>query len=111
MRSDDAPTTDIPALIREARQVYQTEPVAAALMLHDGISRLKTLSVSPINVRGSHQQELPHDQSVLRAALWTIDIMGEDAQAGIAPTPDEWNLNTSVAESIVQMLEAANGPS
>ena len=37
--------------------------------------------------------------------------MGEDAQAGIAPTPSEWDLNISVAESIAQMLEAANNPS
>ena len=37
--------------------------------------------------------------------------MGEDAQAGIAPTPSEWDLNISVAESIVQMMEGTNDPS
>ena len=51
-----------------------------------------------------------HGENVLRAALWTIDIMGEDAQAGIAPTPSEWYLNISVAETIVRMMEATNKP-
>ena len=36
--------------------------------------------------------------------------MGEDAQAGIAPTPSEWDLNISVAETIVRMMEATNKP-
>ena len=36
--------------------------------------------------------------------------MGEDAQAGIAPTPSEWDLNISVAESIARMMAAANDP-
>ena len=36
--------------------------------------------------------------------------MGEDAQAGIAPTPSEWDLNISVAESVMRMIEAANDP-
>ena len=111
MRSHEAATTNMPALIREARQMYETQPVAAALMLHGHIRRLKRPASAPLKDQGWHQPTPSHGENVLHAALWTIDIMGEDAEAGIAPTPDEWNLNTSVAESIVQMLEAANGPS
>ena len=37
MRSDAATKADIPALIQESRQLYRTEPVAAALMLYEGI--------------------------------------------------------------------------
>ena len=111
MRSHEAATTNMPALIREARQMYETEPVAAALMLHERIRRLKRPAPAPIKDQGWHQPTTSHGENVLRAALWTIDIMGEDAQAGIAPTPSEWDLNISVAESIAQMLKAANNPS
>ena len=110
MQPHETATNNMPAPIREARQVYKTEPMAAALMLHDGISGLKRTSAPRIDVQGSHQEELPHGESVLRAALWTLDIMGEDARAGIALTPSEWDLNISVAESVVRMLETANDP-
>ena len=96
----------MPALIREARQMYETEPVAAALMLHERIRRLKRPAPAPLKDQGWHQPTTSHGERVLRTALWTIDIMGEDAQAGIAPTQDEWDLNISVAETIVRMMEA-----
>ena len=110
MQPYETATNNMPTLIREARQVYKTEPVSAALMLHEGIRGLKRPSAPRTGVQGSHQQELPHGESVLHAVLWTLDVMDEDARAGIAPTPSEWDLNISVAESIVRMLETANDP-
>ena len=100
----------MPALIRDARQVYEKEPVEAALILYKGIRRLKRPTATPFNDQGWHQQTTSHGDSVLRAAIWSLEVMGEDAQAGIAPTPSEWDLNISVAESIVQMMKATNDP-
>ena len=110
MREDEAATTDLPILIQEARQVYETEPVSAALMLHKGIRRLKRQTAAPLDDQGLHRQTASHGENVLRAALWTLDVMGEDAQASIAPTPGEWELNISVAETIVRMMETTSDP-
>ena len=55
MQPYETATNNMPTLIREARQVYKTEPVAAALMLYEGISGLKRPSAPRIGVQGSHQ--------------------------------------------------------
>ena len=112
MPSDEATRSNIPALIQEARHVYQTEPVAAALMLYKGLRGLKRTTTPSFNDQGKgrDQQTASHGQSVLQAALWSLDVMGEDAQLGIAPTPSEWDLNISVAESVVHMMGTSDDP-
>ena len=52
MRPDEAAMTNMPALIREARQMYETEPVAAALMLRERIRRLKRPAPAPLKDQG-----------------------------------------------------------
>lgn len=90
--------------------MYRTEPVAAALMLYEGISGIKSPTGKPIKDQGQRLETPTHRENVLQTALWSLELMGEDAQAGIAPTPSEWDLNISVAESIARMMEAANDP-
>ena len=108
MRSDQPTKMDIPALIEESRQVYQTEPVQAALMLHQGISAMRGSADKLTKDQSKHPETLSHSKSVLRSAFWSLEIMAEDARAGIAPTPTEWDLNISVAESIARMTEETN---
>ena len=110
MPLDAATRAHISALIQESRQVYRTEPVAAALMLYKGISGIKSSTGEPIKAQGQRLETLTHRESVLQTALWSLELMGEDAQAGIAPTPSEWDLNISIAESIARMMEAVNDP-
>lgn len=110
MRSDDATKADIPALIQESRRVYQTEPLEAALMLDKGFRGLQRPTGKSTKDQAWHHETSTHGENVLRAALWSLEVMGEDAQAGIAPTPSEWDLNISVAESVMRMIEAANDP-
>ena len=110
MRSDAATKADIPALIQESRQLYRTEPLAAALMLYEGIRGMKSLTGEPIKAQSRRFETLTHRENVIQTALWSLELMGEDAQAGIAPTPSEWDLNISVAESIARMMAAANDP-
>ena len=95
-------------MIQAARQLYETEPVQAALLLYQGVHHTQQ-TVAPSDSRGSRQHIPNHGENVLRTALWTLEVMAEDAQAGIPPTPCEWELNVSVAESIIQMMEAQSG--
>ena len=96
---------DLPVVIDEARQVYETEPVAAALMLYEGILALERSEVTSETGEAWHDLTPTHGQNVLRTVFWTLKVMGEDASAGMAPTPAEWDMNISVAQSIVRMME------
>ena len=109
MPSGEAARANMPALIQDTLQVYHTDPIAAALMLHKGIRGLTTTTTPSFN-EGPDQQPASHDESVLQSALWSLDVMGEDARLGIAPTPCEWDLHISVAQSIINMLAAYNDP-
>lgn len=100
----------LPELINEAQQVYETDPVAAALMLSDGFVSFEKPEATPANPASWHRSIPSHGENVLRTAFWTLKVMGEDAQAGIAPTPTEWDMNISVAWSIMRMMEKANDP-
>ena len=110
MRSDEATGPDIPALIRQSRRMYETEPVEAALILSKGICAINRPPANHTKNQGWHFQSPTHGENVLQAAFWSLEIMGEDALAGITPTPSEWDLNISVAESIVRMMAAPNDP-
>lgn len=110
MRSDEATGADIPALIQESRRMYETEPVEAALILSKGIRVINRPPSNHAKDEGWHYQTPNHRENILQAAFWSLEIMGEDARAGIAPTPSEWDLNISVAESIVRMMAAPNDP-
>ena len=112
MVPDNATLTDMPALIQESRQVYETEPVAAAIMLHKGFRALKRTPTPTFNDLSKYTdlQSTSYDESILQTALWCLDIMGEEARLGIAPTPSEWDLNISVAESIMKMMETSHDP-
>ncbi len=101
---------DLPKLISEAQQMYETEPVAAALMLHDGIIRFENPTVNTTSQDHWYEPTLTHGDEVLRTAFWTMKVMGEDAKAGIAPPTDEWDMNISIAESIARMLERKDDP-
>ena len=90
--------------------MYETEPVEAALILSKGFRGINRPPVNSAKDQGWHLQTLTHRENVLQAAFWSLEIMGEDALAGIAPTPSEWDLSISVAESIARMLEAPNDP-
>ena len=110
MRSDEATRADIPALIQQSRRMYETEPVEAALTLSKGIRAINRPPANHAKDQGSHLQTPNYGENVLQAAFWSLEIMGEDALAGIAPTPSEWDLNISVAESIMRMMAASNDP-
>ena len=96
---------DLPALIQAARRLYEAEPLQAALLLYEGMQHAqRPAALSDSSEAG---QRIPnHGENVLRTALWTLEVMAEEAQAGIAPTSCEWELNVSVAESIIRMMEA-----
>ena len=96
---------DLPALIQAARQLYETEPVQAALLLYQGLHDAQQ-PVALADPRASRQCTPNHGENVLRTALWTLEVMAEEAQAGIVPTRCEWELNVSVAQSIIRMMEA-----
>ena len=110
MQAENTTKKISPRLIGEAQQVYESQPVAAALMLYDGISRHDKLPTYPAGQEVWHQPTASHGENLLRTAIWTIKVMGEDARVGIAPTPTEWDMNISVAESIIRMLEGTNDP-
>ena len=97
-------------VIAEAREMYETEPVAAALMLHHGILEIEDPIASFTGQAAGQEAPPSRGESLLRTAFWTLKVMGEDARAGIAPTATEWEMNISVAESIVRMMEEANDP-
>ena len=103
-------TMDLPAVIEEARQVYETEPVAAALMLYEGVIGLDGPEVKSEAHEDWGMSVPTHGENVLRTAFWTLKIMGEDARAGLAPTPTEWDMNISVAQGIVRMMGKPNDP-
>ena len=110
MESKTTIERDLPAVIDEARQVYKTEPVAAALILYEGIVSLERPAPTSETCAGWRQVAPSHGENVLRTAFWTLKIMGEDARAGVAPTPTEWDMNISVAEGIARMMEEPNDP-
>lgn len=107
MQTKKSPKGKLPKLISEAQQMYQTEPVTAALMLHESIRSFEGVAISA-NHESSHELGPTHQENMLKTAFWSMRIMGEDANAGIAPPPDEWEMNISVAESIARMLEGAD---
>ena len=105
-------TTKAPfqGVIAEAREMYETEPVTAALMLHDGMLQIEEPIASFTSQAAAQEAPPSHGETLLKTAFWTLRVMGEDARAGIAPTATEWEMNISVAESIVRMMEEANDP-
>lgn len=100
----------LPELINEAQEVYETDPVATALMLSDGFVGFEKPEATPANPESWHQSIPSHGENLLQTASWILKVKGEDAQAGIAPTPTEWDMNISVARSIMRMMEKANDP-
>ena len=97
-------------LINQAQQLYKADPVAAALMLSAGFVSFEKPAATPANRESWHQSIPSHRETDLRTAFWILRVMGEDAQAGITPTPTEWDMNISVAQSIIRMMEKANDP-
>ena len=110
MKAKEKVRPNLPALIDEAQRVYEREPIEAARMMYDGICGLESPATTPASGPGWQQLPPTHGESILQRAFWTLKVMGEDAQIGIVPTSIEWGMNVAVAESILRMMGATDGP-
>ena len=104
--------------IERAQELYQTDPVAAAIMLADGINDLLeshglTLSLSAERPNGDIRHPgiplatIPEQE--LEAACRSLDQTARDAAAGRTPDADEWDLDVRIARSTIELVAAVHG--
>ena len=104
--------------IKQARELYHTDPLAAAIMLTDGISNLLEshglpLSRSIQRPDGDIQHPgiplltIPHQE--FDAACRSLARTASDAAAGIAPEPDEWEMDVGIARSAIRLMAQVHG--
>ena len=103
--------------IERAQELCQTDPLAAAIMLTDGIndvldSRGLTLTLSAEGPNGDIQHPviplLTIPQQELDAACRNLALTARDA-AGIAPEPDEWEMDVGIARSAIRLMAEVHG--
>ena len=104
--------------IERAQGLYQTDPVAAAIMLTDGISKLResiglplSPPIPPPNYHLLHP-EVPFPtipQQEFDAACRSLARTARDATAGIAPEPDEWEMDVGIARSAIRLMAEVHG--
>ena len=104
--------------IEQAQELYQTDPVAAAIMLADGINDLLeshglTLSQSAEGPNGDIRHpglaRPTAKEHRLRNACWSLTRTARDAAAEIAPDPDEWAMDVDIAKSAIRLMEEVHG--
>ncbi len=104
--------------IEQARELYHTDPVAAAIMLTDGVNNLlesRGLALSEygeaMNGRNRHPG-VPYPtvpEQRLESACRNLARTARDAAAGIAPEPDEWEMDVGIARSAIRLMAQVHG--
>ena len=104
--------------IERAQELYQTDPVAAAIVLTDGVNDVLeyhglTLSLSAEGPNSDIQDPgiplLTIPQQELDAACRSLARTAQDAAAGIAPEPDEWEMDVGIARSAIRLMAEVHG--
>jgi len=106
------------AFIKRAQELYQTDPLAAAIMLADGIRNLleshgltPTPLIQPPNYHFMHHvAPLPdHAQKRLDVARRSLARIAQEAADGVTPEPDEWEMEVENARSAIQLAAEVHG--
>ena len=104
--------------IVRAQELYQTDPLAAAVMLTDGINDLLeshglTLSLSAEGPNGDIQHPgIPLStipQQELDAACRNLARTARDAAARMTPERDEWETDVGIAQSAIWPMAQVHG--
>ena len=104
--------------IERAQELYQTDPLAAAIVLTDGVNNLlesRGLALSEygeaMNGRIRHPglpcPTVPEQR--LESACRNLARTAQDAAAGIAPEPDEWEMDVGIARSAIRLMAEVHG--
>lgn len=104
--------------IQRAQELYQTDPLAAAIILTDGINNLLephglTLSLSVETPNGHIRHPgVPYPsvpEQRLKSACHNLARTARDAAAGMAPEPDEWEMDVDIARSAIRLMAQVHG--
>ena len=104
--------------IGRAQELYQIDPLAAAIMLTDGVSNILEshgLMLPPtIPASNGHflHPESPFPtvpQQRLDAACRNLARTAQEAAAGIAPEPDEWEMDVAITRSALRLVAEVHG--
>ena len=104
--------------IEQAQELYQTDPLSAAIMLTDGVNDL--LKARGLTVAGCEERpnkDIWHPgllrptakEQGLGNACWSLARTPRDAAAGIAPDPDEWEMDVGIARSAIRLMAEVHG--
>lgn len=104
--------------VERAQELYQTDPLSAAIVLTDGVNEL--LKSRGLTLAGCGEQSnkdtwhpgLPQPtakEQGLGNACWSLARTAWDAAAGIAPDPEEWAMDVGIARSAIRLMEEVHG--
>ena len=104
--------------IEWAQELYQTDPLSAAIVLTDGVNDL--LKARGLALSGYGDGSNGHvwhpgvprptaKEQGLRNACWSLARTARDAAAGIAPDPDEWAMDVGIARSAIRLMGEVHG--
>ena len=97
-------TEPMPAFIEEASDLYKTDPAGAVALLYKGTLELKRKMPAerpkgPSGFKNERERQL----FLLDSGHRLMDWLAEDAQEGIFPEPQVWELDLGVAQDIVRI--------
>ena len=104
--------------IERAQELYQTDPVTAAIVLTDGVNDLLKARGLTLAECGEQSNEdirrpgLPRPtvkEQGLGRACWSLARTARDAAAGIAPDPEEWAMDVGIARSAIRLMKEIHG--
>lgn len=104
--------------IKRAQALYRNDPLTAAIVLTEGVNRILEshgLQLSSPPARPNSQFLCPEHtfrtvpQQRLEAACRNLAHTARDAAAGIAPEPDEWEMDLEIAHTAVQLMADIHG--
>ena len=104
--------------IERAQELYQTNPLAAAIVLTEGVDDL--LKGRGLTLAGCGEQSnkdiwhpgLPQPtakEQGLGNACWSLARTARDAATGIAPDPEEWAMDVGIAKSAIRLMGEVHG--
>ena len=97
-------TESMPAFIKEANELYKTDPAGAVTLLYKGTLELKRMMPAERpKTSKSFKNERDRQIYLLESGHRLMDWLVEDAQEGILPDPMEWELDIGVAQHIVRI--------
>lgn len=104
--------------IEQAQDLYQTDPLRAAIVLTDGVNDLlksRGLALSEYGeATNGHIRHpgVPYPtvaEQGLESACRNLARTARDAAAGIAPEPDEWAMDVGIARSTIRLMAEVHG--